>query len=609
MLRSRMRTGILGLLVPALPIWFGLVGAGTAAAVEAVAEEDLAAMYAAQSLRVSIWLDKSNEDVYRRGEPIRVTFQTNEDAYAVLYHIDVDGRVAILWPTGRFGDGFVFGGHQYRLPASDGNRLRAGEHEGLGYVQAVVSRYPFDLRDLPIDFHHESDGPIHDVYVAGDPYLAMNEVNYTVTGLEDATDYVITNHVSYYVHRPVDHPRYLCSQCHDDGANVDPYRDTCTITIRHDYGWQNQWWTTYRYYPVYYYPTFFYVDPWSGYRWVNYWYDPWYRWPSAVVYAWPYSCYDWRYSPYWRWDSWTAYERGHRRYAPLTKPSTTRDRSVAATRTKSALVTASRPGEDRLRAMKERTVVRSSSGPAADARARRDGPAGGVAAETQRISRVQERFTPGSRTDAAPGLRLPDGTTDPRGVTPRSRMLRSGEQSPDRDDRVRQPRLDPPRSGTEAPRDPQQQVRPPVTPRRDGGRVWTNRRSSGQTETRPQDPTARPPARSRDDSRGSVRERAPQSPTPPPSPPPARSRDDSRGSVRERAPQSPSPPPSPPPSSPRRSSRGRTEGQNVHADLGIPLGSAVRGTEAIRNETSNRDKHIVQGGLDKSKHSSSGGRR
>ena len=250
--------GWLRVLAPVLAVWTFLALAAGAQAQEP-ADDVASARYAEQSLRVSIWHAKDADEIYSRGEPLSVTFQANEDAYAVLYHIDVEGRVSVLWPASRYSDGFVFGGHQYRLPTRGGERLRAGASEGQGFFHAVVSKYPFDLRDLELDFHHEPEAVAHDFYVAGDPYLAMNEVNFVVTGLEDPSEYAVSNFTSYYVHRQVDHPRYLCFQCHDGGESYDPYRDTCTITVEYDYSWQNQWWDRWGYYPVYYYPVYVYV--------------------------------------------------------------------------------------------------------------------------------------------------------------------------------------------------------------------------------------------------------------------------------------------------------------------------------------------------------------
>jgi hypothetical protein len=96
--------------------------------------------YAAETLRVSVWLDRDEDQIYERGDEQRVTFQTNEDAYAVVYRIDTEGLVTVLWPRDRLDDGFVFGGHEYRLPGREARALRLDEAEGEGYVEALVSR-------------------------------------------------------------------------------------------------------------------------------------------------------------------------------------------------------------------------------------------------------------------------------------------------------------------------------------------------------------------------------------------------------------------------------------------------------------------------------------
>jgi len=277
--------------------------------------------YAAQTLRVSIWLDRDQDEVYNRGDEQRVTFQTNEDAYAVVYRIDTDGMVTVLWPRDRLDDGFVFGGHEYRLPGREAPALRIRESEGEGYVQALASRYPFDLRALELDFLGEGGREDYGFRVAGDPFLAMNEVNHAITGLEDSRDHVISNHARYYVHRVVDHPRYLCSQCHaDDVVRYDPYGSHCTLVIDYDYGWSNRWYVQYGYFPVYWNPVYVYVDPWTWRPWINFWYDPWYAcapWQGWRPYYW--DCYSWNDSPYYHGNCWTRWDGGDRRFRPLNR--------------------------------------------------------------------------------------------------------------------------------------------------------------------------------------------------------------------------------------------------------------------------------------------------
>jgi hypothetical protein len=557
MRHSNLRTGFATRLAPVLAAWIFLAFVGGATA--QVDEQEQARHYAEQSLRVSLWLDKESDEVYRRGEPIQVTFQANEDAYAVIYHLDVDGRVTILWPTTRYSDGFVFGGHQYRLPSRDGGRLRAGEEAGVGYVQAVVSRYPFDLRELALDFHHENGGHVYDYYVAGDPFLAMNEVNYAVTGLEDASAYVVTNYASYYVHQKVDHPRYLCFQCHDQGDYA-PYQDTCAVNIHYDYGWMNEWWVSYGFYPAYYYPTYYYVDPWTSARWVNYWYDPWYRWPVVVHYDWPYHCYDWHHSPYWRNDAWTAHEQGRRRYTPLDRSTLDRDREGVRTRTKNELVTAEKPTDDRLRRMRER-VVADRGGRDDSTRLGDVGPAGGRTRDVSPTSRSQVQFEPDQRIRTSPGLQVPGSNTVSRGRGDDRRTIgdpgRSdgGSRDPARggDPRLRGGSTTV-RGGKETRGDGRQTIRP-VDPRGDTRRVWTNRRSSGNTNVRRQTP----PTRSTQPERRSaptVRRPTRQESSPSRSSGRSSGGSSSGGSVR-RAPKQTPKPASPPPS---RSSGGSSRG-------------------------------------------------
>jgi hypothetical protein len=96
--------------------------------------EKAAFAYENQELRVAVWLDKDLDEVYRKGDDLGVWFQTNDDAYAVVYRVDTEGLVTVLWPRSPLDDGFVFGGHEYGLPVTGGRRLRVSTAEGEGFV-------------------------------------------------------------------------------------------------------------------------------------------------------------------------------------------------------------------------------------------------------------------------------------------------------------------------------------------------------------------------------------------------------------------------------------------------------------------------------------------
>lgn len=388
--------------------------------------------YSSQTLRVGVWMvGKEEGDVLQKGEKFTVGFQANQDAYTVVYHIGAEGVVSVLWPRSRFDDGFVFGGHEYLLPVSGERRLVASAETGEGFVEAIVSSYPFDLRDLELDFHHEFTDKPWNFQVTGDPFLAMNEVNFVVTGLEDSGDYVITNHLSYYVHQAVDHPRFLCGQCHfEEDVAYHPYADTCTLDITYDYGWSNSWYDNYGYYPVYSNPVYVYVDPWTYRPWVNFWYDPWYTCAPGWGWGWGwgYSCYSWGNSPYYGGGCYDYYGNGYNRYGPL-------DRSYAANGSRvksqeygrvSGLIDKNGPSDRDRNAMKTRTTLSDNRGTTrtTSSRTGETRSADSRFQSTERTSRTRTQIETGSQLRSNSGLQIKDTTRARAGGDPSRAAVR-----------------------------------------------------------------------------------------------------------------------------------------------------------------------------------------
>ena len=315
-----------------------------------------------------------------------------------------------------------------RCPGLSKLNVSVSEGEGLrrGHRLQVSLR---SKRDLEVDFHHEPGKTAHRFLVAGDPFLAINEVNFAVTGLENSEEYVVTNYASYYVHQEVDHPRYLCNQCHfEDDVAYEPYQDNCTLEITYDYGWVNSWYGDYGYYPVYANPVYVYVDPWTWRPWVNFWYWPTYACAPYYGYGWyGGACYSWGYSPYYGGNCYTTYNSGYTRYRPLSGG----DASASITKTReyggvSRMVGSDTPDARQRDAMSNRTRMgdmygvkgRSSNQATTGVRA------GGIES-VKATPRNQVRFDDNTRVRGNAGLRIRDGGS----VTTRSRSEggRTGE--------------------------------------------------------------------------------------------------------------------------------------------------------------------------------------
>jgi hypothetical protein len=195
-------------------------------------------------LDVEVWINKEEGGVYHQGEPMRVSFRANADAFVLIYNIDTEGYIHLVYPYGPDDPDRVEGGITYQVPSRhDPYDLVADGPTGVEYVVAIASPEPF--RDLPwyLRGNYEGDEDEYDRndedsgVIVGDPYVGMDRVIRRVVprGLEDE---VATDDTYFYIERKVDYPRYVCADCHSYGGWYDPYIDVCTVVdIRIDSAW------------------------------------------------------------------------------------------------------------------------------------------------------------------------------------------------------------------------------------------------------------------------------------------------------------------------------------------------------------------------------------
>jgi hypothetical protein len=270
--------------------WLGGLGLALLVAVPASAW--------ARGLSVELWTDKGMDAVYEPGDRIDIKARASDDAYLLVYEIDAEGAVHVLYPmVGQSGQ--VEGHRTYRLPADDRGELVVDSETGEGYIVAVASREPFgklpwylrpyDMQAEGIGYTsegREEEGVTSEGQIVGDPFVAMERIRRRVLHDPKVEDDFGTAYVDYYVHERVRYPRYLCNDCHRPGLytwwdGFDPYYTTCTVfdfRVNWSWGWGPRYWFG----SVPYYAFIYRDDCPPYYRrhhdgWYSSW-DGWHRW-------------------------------------------------------------------------------------------------------------------------------------------------------------------------------------------------------------------------------------------------------------------------------------------------------------------------------------------
>jgi hypothetical protein len=196
---------------------------------------------------VDVWINKEEGGVYQPGENMRVFFRTSVSAYVLIYNIDTEGYIHLIYPYGPSDPARVGGGETYQVPARhDPYELVADGPPGMEFVVAVMSPLPFqnlpwylssgpDAAPPPGDERPQDD--LQAGVIVGDPYVGMGRVNSLILppGAEGGS---ATNQTFFYIARQVEYPRYVCADCHHPGFAFDPYLGVCpVVTIQVDATW------------------------------------------------------------------------------------------------------------------------------------------------------------------------------------------------------------------------------------------------------------------------------------------------------------------------------------------------------------------------------------
>src|ERR1019366_2811174 len=106
----------------------------------------------------AIQITLNNSGNFAPGGLVNVRVQTADDGYLIVFRVDGDGRIRVLFPLDPDLDAFVRGGREYELRGrADRSTFLADDRGGSGMVYAAISHEPYVVRDFSQNGHWDYD--------------------------------------------------------------------------------------------------------------------------------------------------------------------------------------------------------------------------------------------------------------------------------------------------------------------------------------------------------------------------------------------------------------------------------------------------------------------
>lgn len=207
-----------------------ITGAIVAAALPQTGQAQEARTGADQALETRVWLDRGVDPVFEFGDQANVYYRASTDAYLLLFHVNTDGVLRLLFPGGsEEGLEAADGGRDYRLDFPESDRWMVEEAPGVGYFFVLASREPFSfdrLSEVPVGGGWDST--LEGSRIVEDPYVVVDDFRRVLLPEGLPSEYAI-DFTAYHVGQPYSYPRFICYQCHLEQPfeQWNPYLQTC----------------------------------------------------------------------------------------------------------------------------------------------------------------------------------------------------------------------------------------------------------------------------------------------------------------------------------------------------------------------------------------------
>ncbi len=173
-------------------------------------------------LEVEIWTNKGEDAKFYRGEDLIAYFRAEQDCYALVYEIDTDGNVNVLFPFEPGGNNFVSGDTVYRIPPVEADyHMEVGGANGDEYIYVIASATPFDAPQWMVYWGYEYEYIEDDWIVDAD--AGRNETLNRVIGrlaqenggqyVSDFVRFYVDGAHRHYLYYPASYHNYYYGSC------------------------------------------------------------------------------------------------------------------------------------------------------------------------------------------------------------------------------------------------------------------------------------------------------------------------------------------------------------------------------------------------------------
>lgn len=119
---------------------------------------DTTALAHAVPIDAPVQLSLNNDGNFAPGEIVDVRVRTSEDGYLIVFRVDGDGHIRVLFPLDPGADAFVRGGKEYALRGrGDHGTFPADDRGGNGLVYAALASQSYALSGFSTNGHWDYD--------------------------------------------------------------------------------------------------------------------------------------------------------------------------------------------------------------------------------------------------------------------------------------------------------------------------------------------------------------------------------------------------------------------------------------------------------------------